>query len=85
MILKIYLIGATICLIWFMFAAIVTFEKSAYESSTEEGKKAIEYMHETLESISPNNPQMAYMVISLILTLLWPISIPYIWYKMKFK
>ena len=83
--MKIYFIGATLCLVWFLFAAIVTFEKSAYERSTEESKKAIDHMNKTLESISPDNPQMAYMVISLIITLVWPVSIPYILYKMKFK
>jgi hypothetical protein len=85
MILKIYFIGATLCIVWFLFAAILTFERSVYDNQTEEGKKSIDYMIETLESISPENPQMAYMVISLIITIIWPVSVPYLWYKMKFK
>lgn len=85
MIFNIYVIGAILCLLWFLFAAILTFEKSVYDNSTEEGKSSINHMHETLESISPNNPQMAYVVISIMITLVWPVSIPFILYRMKFK
>lgn len=85
MILKIYLIGASLCLLWFFLAAILTFEKRIYDTTSEEGRRSIDHMHETLESISPDNHQFAYIIISFIVTMTWPISVPYLFIKIRFK
>lgn len=85
MIFNIYVIGVVLCLLWFMLFAIVTFERSVYERSHEEAKKAIDHMHETLESINPESPQTAYFIVSIFITVTWPITIPYLYFKIKYK
>lgn len=82
---KIYIIGLLISISWFFFAAVLTFEKKLYDSSSEEGKEAIDHMHKTLEDISPKNPQLVFFLISILVSLTWPVSVPYIMIRNRMK
>jgi len=82
---SIYSIGVFLCVLWFFLVAVITFEKMVYDTTSSEGKKSIESMQEVLRNIYPDNPQLAYIIISLLITITWPISIPYILIKINFK
>lgn len=83
-ILRVYFIGAAICLFWFMIMALMVFEKWFYENSSQEGKMSIESLINNLKDMNPDNPQKVYFILSLFVSLFWPIMIPYIIYKSKF-
>ena len=83
--IKVYLIGVIVCTLWFLFVALISFEKSIYDKSTESEKKHIDIMHETLKDINQNNPQIAFVIVSFIIILFWPITIPYVILQPKSK
>jgi hypothetical protein len=78
MIFQLYVIGICLCLLWFLYAAFLIFDKSNYEKSFDEVKKSIDDMHSVLFNMYPNNPQLAYFLFSIFISMFWPIMIPYI-------
>jgi glycosylphosphatidylinositol transamidase (GPIT) subunit GPI8 len=85
MILKIYIIGLSIMLIWWAVLAFLTFNENYYDSIDSDDKKSIEELHDLLNHFSSDNPQKAFVIISLIVCILWPIFLPYIIIKNIFK
>lgn len=81
MIVKIYFIGLTLTMIWFLWLAKSVFNEDEYEKNNVEGKKAIDELYDSLISQNPDNPQNAYAIYSLIACVFWPIVIPIIIYK----
>jgi hypothetical protein len=77
MILKIYIIGLVIMLIWWGVLAYYTFNESMYNLTDESGKKSIEELHDVLEEFNPDNPQKSFVIISFIASIFWPIFVPY--------
>ena len=78
MILKIYILGLVIMLIWWVVLANYTFNESMYNSTDESGKESLEELHDLLNHFSLDNPQKAFVIISLIVCIIWPIFVPYI-------
>jgi threonine/homoserine/homoserine lactone efflux protein len=78
MILKIYILGLVIMLIWWVVLANYTFNESMYNSTDESGKESLEELQDLLNHFSLDNPQKAFVIISLIVCIIWPIFVPYI-------
>ena len=72
MILKIYLIGFITLIIWWGLLALLVFEKHIYDKMGVAGKKAADEINEVINLYAPNNPQLAYIAFSLIISILWP-------------
>lgn len=81
MILKIYLIGLVVCIIWWTILAFAVFEEKVYQETDEKGKESIDELKEVLKEFKIRNIQFTYVILTLIATLLWPIMLPYILYK----
>jgi len=84
MILNIYIIGLACCLIWWGLLAFMVFEENIYNLADEGGKKSIEELREVLNDFNSSNPQLAYFLLTLVVSFLWPIMIPYIIFKKLF-
>jgi hypothetical protein len=85
MIIKIYIAGIILCILWWSLLAFAVFENKVYDLSDDDGKKSIDELIEVLNGINSNNPQLAYVILTIIMTLLWPIMVPYMIYKWIFK
>jgi len=85
MILKIYIIGLVIMLIWWGVLAYYTFNESMYNLTDESGKKSIEELHDVLEEFNSDNPQKSFVIISFIASIFWPIFVPYMILKNVLK
>lgn len=85
MILKLYILGVCLCTVWFALMAMLIFERWSYDKQSEEDRDSIDSIMNVLIETNPDNPQRAYLIISLIITIFWPIMIPYMMVKSRMK
>jgi hypothetical protein len=81
MILKIYIIGLVLSIVWWGILSIMVFEEKIYEKLDESTQFHINELRQSLEEMGSNNLQLTYFFISMFVSFLWPIFIPYLIFK----
>lgn len=81
MIYKIYIIGLILMIIWWAILAIMVFERNIYDKLDKDSQNRIDDLRFTLEEFKNDNLQVTYFFISLFVSFLWPIVVPYILFQ----
>ena len=72
-------------LIWCAVLAYFTFNERYYNMTDGDDKKSIDELHNILDEFNSEDPQKAFVFISFVVCILWPIFLPYIIIKNIFK
>jgi len=81
MLLKIYVIGIVIMLIWWGLISLLIFEESFYNKLDNETKQSLDELYEVLENFNSKNLQLIYFILSMVASILWPLVLPYMLFK----
>jgi hypothetical protein len=80
MIVKIYIIGLFVMIVWWGILSLLVFEEKIYEKMDASTQLNIDELRQNLEEMGPNNLQLTYFFVSMFVSFLWPIIVPYLIY-----
>lgn len=61
---------------WWILLAFMVFEERVYEISDDSGKQSIDELKDVLKQFSSLNPQLVYVLMSMVVSVFWFIFIP---------